>query len=123
MATYVDIPVVENVTLDITKDAVVIDGVSKVFKKSRPLLPWRRKKDDEKNKKREVRAVDDVTITIKRREIVGILGANGSGKSTLIRILSTLLIPDTGHVTIFGYDVEKDERMVQRLINTVTSST
>src|SRR5262249_58588363 len=51
---------------------------------------------------------------------VGILGANGSGKSTLIRILSTLLIPDTGRVTIFGYDVEKDELMVQRLINRVS---
>jgi ABC-2 type transport system ATP-binding protein len=59
-------------------------------------------------------------LTVKRREIVGILGANGSGKSTLIRILSTLLIPDTGYVSIFGYDVEKDERMVQRLINRVS---
>ena len=120
MATYVDIPVMENVTLDITKDAVVIEGVSKIFKKSRPLLRWRKKKDEEKDKKREIRAVDNVSITIKRREIVGILGANGSGKSTLIRILSTLLIPDSGTVTIFGYDVEKDERMVQRLINRVS---
>ena len=51
---------------------------------------------------------------------MGILGANGSGKSTLIRMLSTLLIPDTGHVSIFGYDVEKDEQMVQRLINRVS---
>jgi ABC-2 type transport system ATP-binding protein len=59
-------------------------------------------------------------MTVKRREIFGILGANGSGKSTLIRILSTLLIPDTGHVSIFGYDVVKDERMVQRLINRVS---
>jgi ABC-2 type transport system ATP-binding protein len=102
--------------IDPAKDAVVIDGVSKIFKKSRPLLPWLNKKDD----KREVHAVDNVTITIKRREIVGILGANGSGKSTLIRILSTLLLPDSGHVSIFGYDVVKDERMVQRLINRVS---
>src|SRR5450759_320056 len=49
-----------------------------------------------------------------------LVGAKSSGKSTLIRILSTLLIPDTGTVTIFGYDVEKDERMVQRLINRVS---
>src|SRR5437660_11870640 len=82
------------------------------------MLSWARKKA--KKEKREVRAVDNVTMTIKRREIVGILGSNGSGKSTLIRILSTLLIPDTGHVTIFGYDVEKDERMVQRLIHRVS---
>jgi ABC-2 type transport system ATP-binding protein len=110
----------EQVTIDITKDAVVIEGVSKVFKKSRSLLRWPGKKREKDEAKREVRAVDNVTITVKRREIVGILGANGSGKSTLIRILSTLLIPDTGHVSVFGYDVEKDERMVQRLINRVS---
>ena len=108
------------VALDTTKDAVVIDGVSKIFKKSRSLLRWPGSKREQDDRKSEVRAVDDVTITIKRREIVGILGANGSGKSTLIRILSTLLIPDTGRVTIFGYDVEKDERMVQRIINRVS---
>jgi ABC-2 type transport system ATP-binding protein len=78
------------------------------------------KNREEKDTKREVRAVDDVSLTVKRREIVGILGANGSGKSTLIRILSTLLLPDTGTVRIFGYDVEKDERTVQRLINRVS---
>ncbi len=79
--------VLENVVLDKTQDAVVIQGVSKIFKKERPLLRWSRKKDEEKEQKREVRAVDDITLTIQRREIVGILGANGSGKSTLIRIL------------------------------------
>ncbi len=111
-----DIQSIEDIIIDTTRDAIVIDGVSKIFKKSRPLLRWPRKREE----KSEVRAVDNVTITIKRREIVGILGANGSGKSTLIRILSTLLLPDTGHVSIFGYDVEKDERMVQRLINRVS---
>ena len=109
----------EHIVIDTTQDAVVIDHVSKVFKKDRPLLRWPGKKKEETGK-RDVRAVDDVTLTVKRREIVGILGANGSGKSTLIRILSTLLLPDTGTVSIFGYDVEKDERMVQRLINRVS---
>ncbi|GAC1422418.1 MAG: daunorubicin resistance protein DrrA family ABC transporter ATP-binding protein [Ktedonobacteraceae bacterium] len=110
----------ENTVLDTTQDAVVIEGVSKIFKKDNPLLRWPGKKDEEKDKKREVRAVDDITLTIKYREIVGILGANGSGKSTLIRILSTLLLPDTGTVRIFGYDVVKHERVVQRLINRVS---
>jgi ABC-2 type transport system ATP-binding protein len=113
-----DMRLTEDIVIDTTKDAVVIDGVSKIFKKSRPLLrlPWK----EQKEVKREVRAVDNVTMTVKRREIMGILGANGSGKSTLVRMLSTLLIPDTGHVTIFGYDVVKDEGMVQRLINRVS---
>ena len=109
----------EHIVIDTSQNAVVIDHVSKVFKKDRPLLRWPGKQKED-SQKREVRAVDDVTLTVKRREIVGILGANGSGKSTLIRILSTLLLPDTGTVSIFGYDVEKDERMVQRLINRVS---
>src|SRR5947209_14407209 len=121
MALQVDIQASETIALDITSDAVVIEGVSKVFKKARPLFGWgRKKKEGQKEEKREVRAVDNVSISIQRREIVGILGSNGSGKSTLIRMLSTLLIPDTGHVRIFGYDVVHDERMVQRLINRVS---
>src|SRR5712691_6783821 len=116
VAIHVDTQLMEDIAIDVAQDAVVIDSVTKIFKKSRPLLRRRNKREE----KREVRAVDNVTMTIKRREIVGILGSNGSGKSTLIRILSTLLIPDSGHVTIFGYDVEKDERTVQRLINRVS---
>jgi ABC-2 type transport system ATP-binding protein len=120
MAINVDTQPVVQIVIDDAKDAVVIDSVTKIFKKPRPLFGRRKKDADQKVAKREVRAVDNVSMTIKRREIVGILGSNGSGKSTLIRILSTLLIPDTGRVTIFGYDVEKDERMVQRLINRVS---
>src|SRR5947199_974011 len=116
VAIHVDTQLMEDIAIDVAQDAVVIDGVTKIFKKSRPLLSRRNKKEE----KREVRAVDNVTITIKRREIVSILGSNGSGKSTLIRILSTLLIPDSGHVSIFGYDVVKNDRTVQRLINRVS---
>ncbi len=110
----------ENIVIDTSKDAVVIDGVSKIFRKPRPLLRWPGKRTTGDEEKRIVRAIDNVTLTVKRREIIGILGANGSGKSTLIRMLSTLLIPDTGTLQIFGYDVVKDERMVQRLINRVS---
>src|SRR2546429_9115432 len=116
VAIHVDTQLMEDIAIDVAQDAVVIDGVTKIFKKSRPLLRRRNKKEE----KREVKAVDHVTMTVKRREIVGILGSNGSGKSTLIRILSTLLIPDTGFVKIFGYDVVKNERMIQQLINRVS---
>ena len=67
-----------------------------------------------------VRAVDDVTLEVRRGEIYGLLGANGSGKSTLIRVFSTLLEPDAGRVRVFGLDVRKDELAVQRLINRVS---
>ena len=120
----------QDIVVDRTRDAVVVEGVSKIFKKNRSLVDQFKKRFGRKNveeaegkkkeEKREVRAVDNVTLTVKHREIMGILGANGSGKSTLIRMLSTLLIPDTGSVSIFGYDVVKDERIVQRLINRVS---
>lgn len=73
-----------------------------------------------KSKKRVVRAVDDVSFEIRRREIFGVLGPNGGGKSTLVRLLSTLLIPDSGEIAIFGFDVLQDEHTVKRLINRVS---
>ncbi len=65
-------------------------------------------------------AVDRMSFTVRRGEIFGVLGPNGSGKSTFVRLLSTLLVPDSGRVTIFGLDVLRDERAVQRLINRVS---
>jgi ABC-2 type transport system ATP-binding protein len=71
-------------------------------------------------KKKAVVAVNDVTMSIRRGEIYGILGANGSGKSTLIRLVSTLLTLDGGRVEVLGHDVERDEMAVKQLINRVS---
>jgi ABC-2 type transport system ATP-binding protein len=71
-------------------------------------------------KKKPVTAIDDVSMSVARGEIYGVLGANGSGKSTLIRLLSTLLTLDRGRATVFGHDVEQDEMAVKRLINRVS---
>jgi ABC-2 type transport system ATP-binding protein len=67
-----------------------------------------------------LRAVDDVSLSVWRGEIYGLLGANGSGKSTLIRLFSTLLTPDAGEVRVFGLDIDRDELAVKRLINRVS---
>jgi ABC-2 type transport system ATP-binding protein len=71
-------------------------------------------------KKKSVVAIEDVSLTIPRGEIYGVLGANGSGKSTLIRLMSTLLTLDTGRVEVFGHDIQRDEMAVKRLINRVS---
>ena len=108
------------------RDALVIDHVSKRFVKSRggmslwPLGGARGNAKSGNNGKKIIRAVDDVTLGIHRREIFGVLGSNGSGKSTLIRLISTLLLPDTGRVEVFGHDVVRDSRTVQRMINRVS---
>jgi ABC-2 type transport system ATP-binding protein len=71
-------------------------------------------------KKKDVIAVNDVTMSIRRGEIYGVLGANGSGKSTLIRLVSTLLTLDSGRVEVLGNDIVRDEMAVKRLINRVS---
>src|SRR5215212_8814206 len=73
-----------------------------------------------RKRRRRVAALEGVTFTMERGECVAILGQNGSGKSTLVRLLSTLLLPDGGSATIFGHDVVKDSRAVQRLVNRVS---
>ncbi len=71
-------------------------------------------------RKKPVGAIQDVSLRVERGQIYGVLGANGSGKSTLIRLVSTLLTLDSGRAEIFGYDVERDEMAVKRLINRVS---
>jgi ABC-2 type transport system ATP-binding protein len=65
-------------------------------------------------------AVDHVTFTVHKGEIFGVLGPNGGGKSTLIRLISTLLLPDAGQITVMGFDVVRQPMKVQQLINRVS---
>lgn len=69
---------------------------------------------------KRVVAVDDVSLEVRRKEIVGVLGPNGSGKSTLIRLMATLLLPDEGEIRVFGLDITREEMAVKRLINRVS---
>jgi len=71
-------------------------------------------------KREEVIALEGISLTVKRGEVFGVLGPNGSGKSTLIRLVSTLLLPDSGTIHVFGHDVAKDPFAVKRLINRVS---
>jgi ABC-2 type transport system ATP-binding protein len=70
--------------------------------------------------RRRFAALDGVTFTMERGECIAILGQNGSGKSTLVRLLSTLLLNDGGTAHVFGHDVFKEEKAVQRLVNRVS---
>lgn len=71
-------------------------------------------------KKDKVVALNNVSFTIQKNEVFGIVGPNGSGKSTLIRIIATLLIPDEGSASVFGHDVVREYSKVRPLINRVS---
>lgn len=64
----------------------------------------------------EQKALDSVTFSIKKGEIVGFLGPNGAGKSTLMKILTTFLDADQGTATVNGHDVTSEQKAVQRVV-------
>ena len=67
----------------------------------------------------EFRAVDDLTFSVKKGEVYGFLGQNGAGKSTTIRMLMTLIEPDSGEIEIFGKKLAKNRKEILRNIGAV----
>ena len=65
-------------------------------------------------------AIDDVSFTVAEGETYGLLGPNGSGKSSLIRILSTLLIADSGCVKLLGHSLPAEQERVRQIIGRVS---
>ena len=98
---------------ELKRPAVELRGITKRFVQS-SRWPFGRRKKTVKL------ALDDIALQVDSGAITGILGANGSGKSTLIRILATLLTPDAGTASVFGYDVVAQPAEVRRHINRVS---
>jgi ABC-2 type transport system ATP-binding protein len=65
---------------------------------------------------KDVTALDGVDLTVPTGSVLGLLGPNGAGKTTIVRILSTLLLPDSGTAEVAGTDVLKHPREVRRKI-------
>ena len=79
-----------------SENAIVVKGLRKSFK--------------------QLTVLDDINFVIKKGTVLALLGPNGAGKTTTIRILSTLLLPDSGQALINGFDVVKEAYKVRSLI-------
>src|SRR5438105_7523421 len=71
----------------------------------------------------KVHALRGVDFSVPRGTVLGMLGPNGAGKTTAVRVLTTLLLPDSGHARIEGYDVVRDAAAVRRSIGLAGQST
>ena len=77
-------------------DAIVATGLSKAYG--------------------DVVALRDLDLRVPEGTVLGLLGPNGAGKTTCVRILSTLLVPDSGTATVLGLDVVKQAKALRRVI-------
>ncbi len=70
--------------------------------------------------RKETTALKAIDFTVKKGETVGLLGPNGAGKTTTIKILSTLVLPDSGQVLVNGFDVVHESTNVRASIGVIT---
>ncbi len=64
----------------------------------------------------EIKAVDQINLSVNQGEMFGLLGPDGAGKTTTIRTLGTLLVPDTGSCRIKNLDVVNDYRAIRQIV-------
>lgn len=75
-----------------------------------------------KGRKMEIKALNNVNLSIEEGEIFGLLGPNGAGKTTLIEILTTITQPTSGYARVNGFDVAVHSKKVKPLIGLMLSS-
>jgi ABC-2 type transport system ATP-binding protein len=95
-----------------TGDFIVLEEVEKVFRVRRKVGRLRRERQ-------EVRAVDGISFTVPRGEMVGYIGPNGAGKSTTIKMLTGILTPSGGRLRVAGIDPTRERTRLARQIGVV----
>lgn len=84
------------------------DQITKIFKLSKKNPP--------------ITAVEDLSLEVKEGEVFGFLGPNGAGKTTTIRILTSLIAPTSGHATINGLQLGKDDQKIRGIVGILTET-
>ncbi len=91
---------------------IEVEGVEKRF------VVWR-KAGRLRRRRIEVRAVDDLTFSIERGSVVGYIGPNGAGKSTTVKMLTGILVPSAGRISVGGLEPSKQRIQLARRIGTM----
>ena len=97
--------------------SIVFDSVSKAFRHRPALFNWMGRE-----RKGETQALDDLSLSIPPRKILVLLGPNGSGKTTTLKLISTMLLPDSGRVLVEGSDTRREGDRVRRHVGFAVST-
>ena len=84
---------------EVIMSAVVVENIIKTY-----------------GKKKEVTALSDISFNVSQGQLFGIIGPDGAGKTSLFRILTTLLLPDSGKATVDGFDVVKEYKTIRKRV-------
>lgn len=93
-----------------TPPAITINHLTRIYDTT--VGVWRRER-------RQIVALDDISLSIPAGETFGVIGPNGAGKTTLIKVLCTMLLPTSGQVRVLDFDVAHQEKRVRERINVV----
>lgn len=94
---------------------IEIKDLTKVFTLNRKMMKETKAKTNKKI------AVKHLSLTAKKGEIYGLLGANGAGKTTTLRCISTIIKPTSGEIYVAGHEVQKEAEAVRNCIGFLTS--
>src|SRR6478609_3618428 len=67
-------------------------------------------------KKKEIKAVNEISFEVAQGELFGLIGPDGAGKTSLFRMLTTLLLPDSGNASVDGSDIVKDYKAIRNKV-------
>ncbi len=98
-------------------EGVAFQSVVKVFRHHPALFNW-----VGRERGGETRALDRVSLNAAAGEVLVLLGPNGAGKTTLLKLISTMLLPDAGSVTVCGADTLQDPQRVRSLVGFAVAS-
>ena len=96
-------------------DIIAVTGLNKSFKLST------KQQKLEKTREKVIHAVSNLSFTAQQGEIFGLLGPNGAGKTTTLRMLATLIKPDSGDAMLDGASISSEPELVRSKIGFLTS--